>query len=118
MKKLILAAFVLSSFSAFAQDCSKYTTDYDTKICLSKQLDKEDLKLNKLYKQCRSKLDTIAKTKLQSAQRAWITFRDADCDYHADEMRGGTGEGLIGLGCLVHMTQERIETLKDCIELR
>ncbi len=118
MKKLILVAFALSSFSAFAQNCSDLTSTYDLRICYDKMLQNEDAKLNKNYKACMAKLDATAKAKLQKAQRAWIAFRDADCDYQADEMRGGTLETVIGLSCLATETQERAEMLKDCVELR
>lgn len=119
MKLLLLAAITFSSFSAFSADlCTKYVNDMETKICLDQELKLEDAKLNRYYKQCRNKLDTIAKGKLLKAQKAWITFRDAECDYHADEMRGGSAESMIGLGCLVEMTKDRVEILKDCVELR
>lgn len=118
MKKFILAALVLSATSAFAKDCSDLTSTYDLKLCYDQQLGKEDARLNANYKLCMKKLDSIAKAKLQKAQRAWIAFRDADCDFQADEMRNGSIEPVIALSCLAAETKERADMLKDCVQLR
>lgn len=118
MKTFIASLLLMSSFSVFAQDCTDMTSTYEVRICLSNELDKEDANLNKQYKLCMNKLDKISQSKLKAAQKAWISFRDAECEYQADEMRGGTYETVIALGCHVSETKERAEELKDCVELR
>lgn len=118
MKTLIASILMISSFSVFAQDCTDMTSTYDVRLCLSNELEKADADLNKQYKLCMNKLDKVAQGKLKTAQKAWISFRDAECEYQADEMRGGTYEVVIALGCHVSETKERAEELKDCVELR
>jgi uncharacterized protein YecT (DUF1311 family) len=44
---------------------------------------------------------------LRDMQRAWITFRDAACDYERSQWGGGTGGGPATLMCLMRMTGEQ-----------
>lgn len=118
MKNLFLAMIVLASASAFAENCDNASTTIETRLCLDRKLQKADVQLNKNYKSCMNKLDQTAKSKLLKAQRAWIAFRDAQCEFSADEMRGGTLETVLLLGCNASMTEERAEELKDCVEFR
>lgn len=55
---------------------------------------------------------------LRSAQRAWITFRDAQCEFEAYEAFGGTAQPMIGSMCLARLTRERIEVLARILETR
>ena len=44
---------------------------------------------------------------LRAMQRAWITFRDAACDYERSTWGGGTGGGPATLGCLMELTGQQ-----------
>ncbi len=44
---------------------------------------------------------------LKAMQRAWITWRDATCDYERSQWGGGTGGGPATLGCLMRLTAEQ-----------
>ena len=50
---------------------------------------------------------------LLKAQRAWIAFRDAHCDYSGFEARGGSMEPMLVGYCLEQLTLERVKQLKD-----
>ena len=50
---------------------------------------------------------------LLKAQRAWIAFRDAHCDYSGFEARGGSMEPMLVGYCLEQLTLERIKQLTD-----
>ncbi len=41
---------------------------------------------------------------LLDMQRAWITFRDASCDYERTKWGGGTGGGPASIACMLHLT--------------
>lgn len=76
-----------------------------------------DIQLNRSYNELLKKLGTkAAKEKLVKAQRAWLAFRDATCKFESDEMAGGTGEGVLYLGCLGTVTEERNLKLKEYLE--
>jgi uncharacterized protein YecT (DUF1311 family) len=46
----------------------------------AKDFDAADAAMNKAYKQLMNKLDKDAQAKLKSAQRAWLSFRDAQAN--------------------------------------
>ncbi len=49
---------------------------------------------------------------LLKAQRAWIAFRDAHCEYSGFEARGGSMEPMLVGICLEQLTLERTMQLK------
>lgn len=55
---------------------------------------------------------------LRAAQRAWIKFRDAQCEYEAYEVFGGTAQPMVGSLCLAQLTRERIDVLSRALEER
>jgi uncharacterized protein YecT (DUF1311 family) len=55
---------------------------------------------------------------LRTAQRAWIKFRDAQCEYEAYEVFGGTAQPMVGSLCLARLTRERIQVLSYALETR
>ena len=54
---------------------------------------------------------------LTEAQRAWITFRDRNCDAETFLSRGGTGYISFYDRCLERMTRHRTEELRALLEL-
>jgi uncharacterized protein YecT (DUF1311 family) len=56
---------------------------------------------------------TDRKKRLVAAQRAWVAFRDAECNLQATSMLGGTGEGLVQGECLHTMTVQRVKQLEE-----
>ena len=53
---------------------------------------------------------------LRTAQRAWIGYRDAWCDYQGYDARGGSLEPLLVATCLADMTRARTKELKVSLE--
>lgn len=49
--------------------------------------------------------------RLIAAERAWITFRDAECQYKSTIALGGTGEGYAFVACLYDQTKMRVRAL-------
>lgn len=118
MKVLLACLFALTTVSAFAKDCSEEISTNAIYQCQAETLEAEDLRLNDLYKKALAKLDKEGKKKLQKAQQMWIPFRDANCEVAADEMRGGTFEKVLRIGCLASETKERADELQDIVEFR
>lgn len=118
MKYLFVTLALTFSLSSFANDCENADSNYEMRECAAKELEKQDAELNRQYGLVMKKLDKEGIEKLKKAQRAWISFRDAQCELEADEMRGGTGAALIMLGCLGRMTEERADDLQDIVDFR
>lgn len=118
-----------SCVGASAEHCME-TTDggwstYGMGQCLDQERAYWDARLNAAYKEVRSKRQaTDAEMKelgssapnqgeaLLAMQRAWITFRDASCDYERSLWGGGTGGGPATVSCLMSMTAQQALSLE------
>ena len=59
-----------------------------------------------------AKDDAEVLKRLVAAERAWIDFRDKDCDLRSTSMLGGTGEPNVYGDCLYAMTKARVQALE------
>lgn len=95
------------------EGCSSGVTPY-MRQCAYLNAVGEDIKLNETYQKLLRSLETpAAKQKLIKAQRAWLSFRDATCEYEAIAWTGGTGYGVVHSGCLAIMTSRRNQDLQS-----
>ncbi|MGC2695069.1 MAG: lysozyme inhibitor LprI family protein [Candidatus Angelobacter sp.] len=69
----------VSSRTLLAQ-CENAGTTAKTTNCMSKAYEKADVELNRTYKLAFKGLDPQQADNLKNAQRAWITYRDAQCN--------------------------------------
>jgi len=125
MKTLTLSALIIVSFfialSSFAQErgkkdpCEKANESgvtVDLVECSLKKLAEADAELNKAYRQLVSRLgDKKWEMKLRTAQRAWIKYRDANCDYASEFSGGGSAVTFEYNFCLADMTAARAKEL-------
>ena len=86
--------------------------------CYGNAYKKADAELNVLYRQITARLkDDKATTKLLvAAQRAWVAFRDAECDFFASGVSGGSAHGMILAICLDRLTSKRIDDFKNYLK--
>ncbi|HXA46096.1 MAG TPA: lysozyme inhibitor LprI family protein [Burkholderiaceae bacterium] len=85
------------------------------KICGSYRWMVEDVRLNKIYKRTLTKARELGyESSLQTAQRAWLTYRDAACNYEGAAGAGdGTAAGLYVLSCKLDLTKQRADRLEE-----
>ncbi len=50
---------------------------------------------------------------LRSSERAWITFRDAECRYLTQQDIGSRQHAALMRGCLLEQVEERTEELRE-----
>src|SRR5215831_3778996 len=74
--------------------------------CLGDELDRQNARLNDNYKKLMSKLSPNRKRMLREAQRAWIKFRETNCDFYFDR-DGGSAARIAASDCSVTMTAAR-----------
>jgi uncharacterized protein YecT (DUF1311 family) len=79
--------------------------------CIVAETSRQDNQLNDNYKRLISKISPKRKEALLSAQRAWIRFRDANCNFYGDP-EGGTSARLSADECLLNATADRAQELK------
>lgn len=131
MKPVALAAlgFVALSPPALAQDvdCSDPQTQSEMNICSYQMWQAADGDLNYAYKMARDVARTMdaslpdewkgAEVALRDAQRAWITFRDKNCELAGFAAQGGSMEPLLVNTCMEDMTRKRTEELRSIYEM-
>ena len=59
----------------------------------------------------------ISLTKLLTAQRAWLAYRDANCDSIKFQYEGGSIQPMIWSQCMADTTQQRIATLTTAYDI-
>ena len=83
--------------------------------CISSETKGQDARLNKAYKEVMGQLPPVRKKQLQEAQRAWLKYRDANCNFYADP-DGGTMATVSANDCFMSATAARakeIEAFKE-----
>ncbi len=81
--------------------------------CIGDELKVQDARLNAAYRKAMSGLTSGEKQRLQSAQRAWIAFRDADCAALDDPEQWGTISRINANQCMLDRTVARTIELQD-----
>lgn len=75
-----------------------------------------DQHLNFLYQDLKDNLTSEQFTKLRDAQRAWIKFRDADCDFNYEYWKEGTIRSTFYTSCVLDKTASRAIELEGYLE--
>jgi uncharacterized protein YecT (DUF1311 family) len=78
--------------------------------CISAELKRQDALLNQNYRKLMASLSAGRKKALQEAQRAWIKFRDTNCDFYYDP-DGGSAARIDANECLLNATADRAKEL-------
>ena len=118
-----LIAFAAMSISVSAQKpkpkpCEDAQTQADMNICWGNEYKKADATLNKTYQQLAAMLEDEEKGQLKNAENAWLKYRDANCEFVADQYKGGSIRPMIAAICLADVTNNRTTELKNQIKDR
>ena len=120
----ILIGLALIATCVFAQGTKKPTpcadaqTQADMNICWGKEYKAADATLNQVYGQLMRKLDEPDKAQLKQVETAWLKYRDANCEFVADQYKGGTIRPMIEAMCLADVTRNRTNELRNRIKDR
>jgi uncharacterized protein YecT (DUF1311 family) len=82
-------------------------TQVEMNECAAAEFKRTDAELNRVY----SKL--TRSPGLVAAERAWITYRDAECAYQRAAVSGGSMASMVDSACRSNLTKERIRLLKE-----
>jgi uncharacterized protein YecT (DUF1311 family) len=116
---VMFAVFVLQT--ARAHSCDDAQSEADMRVCADKAYEASNAELNALYRKIQKRLadDKDTGQLLVKAQRAWLSFRDAECAFSTSRVEGGSIYPTISLMCLDDLTRKRVDDLKtylDCDE--
>ena len=98
--------------------CANPQTQTEMTQCAAEAYKAADKVLNQVYQQLVAKLDDEEKAQLKEAQTAWLKYRDTNCDFVADQYKGGTMRPMIYAGCLEDVTKRRTSELREQIKDR
>ncbi len=115
---LALTPFLFTSIAHAAVDCANASDQATMNQCAGQEYKAADKELNAVYQQITARLKDNAEGKklLVNAQRAWIGFRDAECNFSASGVAGGSVYPLIYSNCLKSVTKVRTEALKQYLK--
>lgn len=104
-------------------DCAHAQTQTDMNVCAVLEFGAADKALNVQYKKTRAAMVAIdadldnnmkgAEKALIKAQRAWVDYRDGECEAQGFQARGGSMEPMLVSGCKADLTKKRTKELKD-----
>lgn len=98
--------------NAIDAPCRAAGTGADQAKCLNLAAKKADGDLNGAYRRIMAVLGISDSQKLQSAERAWLIYRDQTCAAERDLYDGGTGGLAAYPACMEAVTRHRIDDLK------
>lgn len=90
--------------------CPNALTQPEINRCAMEHFKKADKDLNVVYQRILSKLNAIDRANLTTTQRAWLTYRDANCTAER-QFHGGSIAPTIEAFCLQHLTEDRTKEL-------
>jgi uncharacterized protein YecT (DUF1311 family) len=123
------AMLAIASLPVYAVDCENPPSGTDMASaqanyqCAEKARAIEDKRLNNDYKRLISLLkdnpeeEIMPKSQMVIAERTWIAFRDAECDFRTS-LKGGAHQWLIvnHSQCLTELTEQRAKVLEKYLE--
>lgn len=132
-RMLFLVPLVLfCATAAHAEDdqpkCNPDGTQMEMNACAYDDLQKADDALNAMYKKAlafakdqddnyKDQPDLQGAVKaLKKAQRAWIDYRDGQCEGVGFEARGGSLEPMLVASCEADLTNKRTAELKELMQ--
>jgi uncharacterized protein YecT (DUF1311 family) len=111
---LLAVLMLLAAWPAAAQNCGPDATQMDLNDCAGDGLRKADAALNETYGRIMNRLKptpAVAQA-LREAQRAWLRFRDGECDFATAGVEGGSIRPMLVAQCRQQLTEQRVAQLR------
>jgi uncharacterized protein YecT (DUF1311 family) len=100
--------------AAVPPGCNDESTQFDLDVCADQDFKAADTDLNGTYAEIEKRLHEYhdGTKRLIATQKAWIGFRDAECDFQTFWSRDGSIYPMLVSECFTTMTKQRTEQLK------
>ena len=101
-------------------NCEKRNTQFDMNVCSFRDYLRADVELNGTWDAVTKRLAGQMKSLaiLLAGQRAWLTYRDKQCDFWAKWYEGGSIVPAAVNTCLTDITKFRINELGELLKDR
>lgn len=119
MSVLVVASFTASP-AVSANDCTNAGSQTAMNQCASEAFAAADKQLNARYQEIEKRLgnDASAKKLLTAAQRAWVSFRDAECTFSSSASAEGSVYPMLVGNCKAQLTSARTDELKNYLNCK
>ncbi len=109
-----IGASALTGSAFAADDCANAGDQATMNRCADEAYRASDARLNDLYRQIRTRLKDDRETTrmLVAAQKAWVAYRDAECNFASSGAAQGSMYPMTLAGCLDGLTQSRLASFK------
>lgn len=105
---LLLVPTMLAAQDDDEEFCPKGRTQLDMNACAADEWAVADSVLNDTYQAVIRIIEPERVEALREAQRAWVRFRDAECEFQASQFGGGSIVPMVELLCRADLTRKRI----------
>lgn len=102
--------------AACQEEAAENQTTIGMVMCTDREISWWDDQLNTRYVALQDALGTEEFDKLRTAQRTWLAYRDAQCEFDYFYWRDGTIRSVFGVSCQLQMTAERTLALGEILE--
>ncbi|MEB3831554.1 lysozyme inhibitor LprI family protein [Phormidium sp. CCY1219] len=93
-------------------NCNNPQTQSEMNACAARNWQSADRELNQVYQTLTPNLSPSRRQKLVTAQRRWIEFRDAECEFYSSLIAyGGSMQPMLRSGCMETLTEQRSSEL-------
>ena len=117
-----IAAILLAAAwpaAASALDCASAKTQFEINRCADRDFRKADAALNQVYARLKARTTDNSQKRLVAAERAWLAYRDRECDFETEDSIGGSIRPMELALCYREKTVARAAELRkqlDCPE--
>ncbi len=125
---LLLAQAGMAQVAAPEPDCANPVVQQELNYCAAQEFHEADAQLNAQWQVTTAEMHRVDEAtqphsdgrpgyfvQLLAAQRAWLAYRDAQCDSEGYLARGGSAEPMLVAGCRAALTRERTDELRSMI---
>jgi uncharacterized protein YecT (DUF1311 family) len=113
----MVAGLLLAALPAFAQDETQKRCDGNTREIVECLIDRTAIwekRMDAAYKQALADAEPKQRAKLVEAQKLWVAFRDANCQYY--DLGPGTIASIQAGYCMKDLTKSRALELESATE--
>lgn len=108
-----LVFFICATGNVAKAQCEDAKSTLQINECLAKELKKADAELNSVYHSFVKRLEPDDAILLRKAQRAWLGYRDAQCQAEHALWGGGTGGPAALMNCKLELTRQRTTEIQN-----
>ena len=92
--------------------CAKADSTAATQACLKRHLDTAQKRLNSTYQTLFGSLDEKKQGELKELQDTWLSYRDAECMWEAENSKTPGMKRINELSCMARVTEDRADILR------